>query len=301
MEWAWLKVVVLGAAGFVGTNLLETINSKEFEILASDITDVKINNIPFVKSDITSFEEVSKLIKGSDIVVHLAAHSLAQSFEEILTNAKVNVMGVLNVLEASRIADVKNVIFSSASSVIGTPQQSLVDESHPCAPKTPYGVTKLASEHYFRIYNETYGMNYAIFRFFNIYGRYQTTGLIPNIYYKLSNNSPIDVYGDGSQLRDYVYVKDLIPFLVRAITDDAIKNKIINMGTGKGTSVLEVIELAAKILGKKPLMQFHPNRKGEIGNFVPDIKLLKSLFGTIPSTPLEQGLRQTFAWLAKQK
>ena len=142
-----------------------------------------------------------------------------------------------------------------------------------------------------------YGLNYVIFRFFNIYGPYQTEGLIPILHKRLSSKQPIDIYGGGSQIRDYVFIKDVVPFFHRAINDESVKNMLLNIGTGKGTSVIEIVNTAAKILDVKPNMNFQPARKGEIDNYIADVNLLKSVFGKVPSTTVEDGLKDTFAWL----
>jgi UDP-glucose 4-epimerase len=287
---------VLGAAGFVGRNILNGLKDSEFEITSSDIIDLD-SGTQHIKIDITDLADIKKVVDGVDVVVHLAVHSLTASFKDSLMNANVNIMGTLNILEAARLSNVKKVIFTSASSIIGKVDYSPVDENHPCTPKTPYAVTKLAAEHYLRIYQELYGLNYIIFRFFNIYGPYQTEGLIPILYKRISSNQPIDIYGGGKQIRDYVFIRDVVPFFHRAIKDDSVKNMMLNMGTGKGTSVIEIVNTASRVLGVKPNMNHQPARKGEIDNYVAEIKLLKSVFGKVPSTSVEDGLKETFAWL----
>ena len=291
-----MRVLVLGAAGFVGRNILVGLKDSEFEIISSDIVDLD-SNTRHIKVNITDLEDIKKIVNGVDIVVHLAVHSLTASFKDSLMNANVNIMGTLNILEAARLSNVKKVIFTSASSIIGNVDYSPVDESHSCTPKTPYAITKLAAEHYLRIYQELYGLNYVIFRFFNIYGPYQTEGLIPILHKRLSSKQPIDIYGAGSQIRDYVFIKDVVPFFHRAINDESVKNMLLNIGTGKGTSVIEIVNTAAKILDVKPNMNFQPARKGEIDNYIADVNLLKSVFGKVPSTTVEDGLKDTFAWL----
>ncbi len=290
-----LKVLILGAAGFVGRNLLDGLRNSEFDIVTSDIVDIP--GVPHIKVDITDLEDVKKVVNGVDIVVHLAVHQLSASFKDALMNATVNIMGTLNILEASRLADAKKVIFTSASSIIGEVSYNPVDEKHPCTPKTPYGVTKLAAEHYLRIYQELYGLNYLTFRFFNIYGPYQTEGLIPVLYKRLTSNQPIEVYSGGNQIRDYVFIRDMVPFFYKSIKDDSIKNTIVNLGTGVGTRVIELVNKASEILGVKPTINFQPAKKGEIDDYVADVRLLKSIFGTLPSTPVEEGLQETFRWL----
>lgn len=291
-----MKVLILGSEGFVGHNLVQGLKDN-FEIIASDIVNFSDQDVKYVKSDITQFNEIKSISNDVDVIINLVAHTLVSSFDQIIANAQVNIIGMLNVLEAARLNNIKKIIFPSASSMIGIAKENPVTEQHPTTPKTAYGVSKLACEHYLRIYKELYDMNYVVFRFFNIYGPYQTNGLIPNIFTKLRKNEPIPVFGKGGQMRDYVYIKDVIKYFSKSITSNITDNQIINMGTGQGATVKDVIELASKQVGVEPKIDYKPERPGEITNFVADTKLLKALFGSVPSTPLEEGLRLTYEWL----
>ena len=292
-----MRVLILGAAGFVGRNMLNGLKDSDLELTSSDIIDLE-SATQHSKLDITSLDDTKKVMENVDVVVHLAVHSLTASFKDILMNAKVNIIGTLNILEAARLSNVRKLIFTSASSIIGKVNYSPVDEGHPCTPKTPYAITKLAAEHYLQIYQGLYGINYVVIRFFNIYGPYQNEGLIPILHKRLTLKQAIDVYGSGSQIRDYVFIKDVVPFFYKAIKNDLIKNVLVNMGTGKGVSVTELISIASKILGVKPVINNLPSRKGEIDNYVADTKQLQSVFGNVPSTTLEEGLKETFRWLS---
>ncbi|MGI0089637.1 MAG: NAD-dependent epimerase/dehydratase family protein, partial [Nitrosopumilaceae archaeon] len=168
---------------------------------------------------------------------------------------------------------------------------------HTVLPKTAYGVTKMTSEHYLRLYNEMYGIDYVIFRFFNIYGKYQKNGLIPSIYQKISTNQPILVFGKGDQIRDFVYIEDIISFFDKAVRTKVADNLILNMGTGIGTSIEQIINIFSKIMKVFPKIDYNPERAGEVGNFVADTELLISTFGTAPKTSVEEGLKKTILWL----
>ena len=188
-------------------------------------------------------------------------------------------------------------IFTSASSLIGEPKSFHVNENHPPKPKTAYGITKLTSEHYLHLYHELYDIDYTVFRFFNIYGPFQKNGLIPSIFHKIKNNEPITIFGKGDQIRDYVYIEDIVPFFEQAVSTDISKNKILNMGTGNGTTILEIVQNIANILEIEPKIEYQPERLGEIGNFVSDTTLLNEIFGNTPSTDVLTGLRKTIDWL----
>ena len=203
----------------------------------------------------------------------------------------------MNILEACTKNKIQKIIFTSASSLIGEPKTEKVSEHHPATPKTAYGISKLTSEHYLRLYHELNGLTYTVFRFFNIYGPYQKNGLIPSLYSRIKNNQSLTVFGKGDQIRDYVFIKDIIPFFEKAISSSTSDNQIFNMGTGKGTSILEIIDILSKTMEIKPEIEFKDSRPGEIGNFVSDTTFLQTMFKHIPSTNVKEGIKQTIDWL----
>jgi len=293
------KVVIFGAAGFVGRNLSEHL-SRTYQVVETDAME---SSSPFgneyIKLDIMDQEGVLRVVSGSDYVVHLAAHALGPSMKDPVMNAKVNIVGTLNILEAARKQGVKKVIFTSASSVVGEAAASPVLEDAPVSPKTPYGVAKLACEHYLRIYGELWNLDYVVFRFFNVYGPHQRSGLIPSLYAKISQGKPVEITGDGKQIRDFIYVKDSLKFFEKAMADDSISKTLLNMGTGKGTAIIDIADTAFKALGKPRSIQYLPARKGEISNFVADTEKLRGTFGFVPETPVEVGVAESIAWLSK--
>ena len=293
-----LKVLIIGSEGFVGYNLIDGLSDK-FQVLTSDIIkkDVCDN---YTQCDITNYDQVINTVKNVDVVINLATHSLLSSLESETENAQVNIIGLLNILQACRKNNSKKIIFTSASSLIGEPQSFKVSENHTTTPKTAYGITKLASEHYLRLFQELYGINFIVFRFFNIYGSYQKNGLVPSLYQKITSNQPVTIFGDGKQLRDFVYITDVLPFFEKAISNDSVNNSIYNIGTGIGTTISEVITLMSDTLGIEPKVERKPIRKGEIGNFIADTTKLEKSFGQVPNTTVKSGLEKTIEWLRNQ-
>ena len=289
-----MKILIIGSEGFVGKNLVKGLSEKH-DIYTSDQLDSTHQN--YSKCDITNYDSVEKIVRDVDAVIHLAAHSLVSSLDGSITNARVNIIGLLNLLESCRKNSIHKVIFTSASSLVGEPKSFHVNEDHPPKPKTAYGITKLTSEHYLRLYHELYDMNYTVFRFFNIYGPFQKNGLIPSIFNKIQNNESITIFGKGDQVRDYVYIEDVLPFFEQAASSEIGKNKVLNMGTGNGTTIFEIVKNISEILKIEPKIEYQPVRPGEIGNFVADTTLLHKTFGKIPSTDVKTGLRQTIDWL----
>lgn len=290
-----MKILIIGSEGFVGSNLVLGL-SKNYQVICADQLDSSKNK-NYKKLDITNLENVNEVVRDVDVVVHLAAHSLVSSLDGTITNAQVNIIGLLNLLETCRKNNIKKIIFTSASSLIGEPNSQKVKENDSPFPKTAYGITKLTSEHYLRLYYELYKIEYVIFRFFNIYGPYQKNGLIPSLYSRIINGQPLTVFGKGNQIRDYVFINDVITFFDQAISSNTIKNEIFNLGTGYGTSIKEIIEHLSQILNSSPSIDFQPERPGEIGNFVADTDKLKNSFGKIPNTSVKEGLEKTIHWL----
>lgn len=293
-------VVVLGAAGFVGRNVVERLLAEGHDVIACDIVEDPFRGgVSYVKVDILDEAGIAQVVEGADTLVHLAAHPLSASIERPKLNAMINVQGSLNAFDAARAAGVRKVLFASASSLVGGVLYSPVDETHPATPETPYGVAKLAAEHYLRVYRELYGLHYLVFRFFNVYGPWQlpdSGALIPTMYERLSEGQPITVWGDGSSVRDYVYVGDVADLFAEGVVGP-VQDEVVNVGTGRGTTVLDIARLGGKILEVEPQFDFQPPRAGEIANFTADTRKLARLFGKVPSTILEEGLTRTFRWL----
>lgn len=295
-----MRVLVLGGAGFVGRHVVEALLRDGHDVLASDqAPDPYAGKVPYAQADLLEEGAAARLVQDKEAVVHLAAHPLGPSVQQPLLNARVNIEGTLRVLDAARAAGARSVVFASASSLVGEVLRDPVDEAHPATPKTPYGVAKLAVEQYLRVYGELYGLSWLAFRFFNVYGPGQlpaSRALVPLVYERLASGRPVTVFGDGSSVRDYVYVGDVAGFFAQALRGPA-PNEVLNMGTGRGATVLDVARAGARVLGVEARFDFQPQRPGEIANFTADTRRLRARFGRVPETTLDEGLERTFRWL----
>jgi UDP-glucose 4-epimerase len=296
-----MKIAVIGASGFVGRNLLDELSGTEHEVRACDIKSVNhdADNISFHELDITDADAVNDTLEGVDAVAHLAAHPLPASTEDPKLNADINIGGTLNVLDAAREHDVDKVFFSSASSLVGEVEEVPVPEDHPASPQSPYGVAKHAVEEYLEVYNELYDLDYLVFRFFNVYGPYQpeeSGALIPVVMSRLARGDGVFVTGDGSQTRDFIFVRDITELIVEGLEGD-VQNEVVNMGRGVETEILEAIELVADVVDVDPEIERKPERPDEIDDFYADMSRCESLFGTVPDTPLQEGLELTYEWI----
>jgi len=293
-------VAIFGAAGFVGRNFANKLRKEDVEFVASDVVKSPFGKeVDYFKADMLDRQAVRKVVSKADVVVHLAASPLLTSLENPRISMKINIEGTLNIMDASREFKVDRLIFSSASSIVGDVKYNPVDEEHPYTPKTPYAVAKKACEDYLRVYKELFDLDYLIFRLFNVYGPWQypeSRALIPLVYKTLTTGKIFNIYGDGSATRDFIYVEDVSDFFYQAI-QEGIKNEIINLGTGKATSILELVKLSSELLEVKPRLAYKPARPGEISNFVADTIKLEKIFKRKPGVPLKEGLRHTFSWL----
>jgi UDP-glucose 4-epimerase len=297
-----MTIAVLGGAGFVGRALAQQLAGRD-DVLFADVGPSPFaGSVPYSTLDITDATQVRNVVRGRTSVIHLAAHPLTASLKDPLENARVNILGSLTILDACRAEGVKKVVFTSASSLVGTPSYNPVDEAHPVNPKTPYGVAKHAVENYLRVYQEIYGLDHLTFRFYNVYGPGQlpaSGALIPMVLARMLKNEPIQVNGDGSAARDFIFVKDVADLLVRACGAEP-RNAIVNMGTGELTSIQQIVDHCSKALGVTPTIQRNPPRPGEISNFSADTTLLRKLFDGVKFTPVSEGIQATADWLRAQ-
>lgn len=272
-----MQILVTGSEGFVGRHLVKTLKERE-----QDVT----------KFDLKLGDDITKKVEGNyDIIYHLAAYSLIQTRDNPQKAIDVNVKGIVNVLELARKCGAK-VIFSSASSVYGIPLNDVVKEKDTIQPVSVYGATKAAAEIIIETYHKLYSIDYLIFRFTNIYGTDQDFGVIPNFMKSIKNGEPIVIFGSGKQTRDFVYVKDVVHFLLRSV-EPSKKNMTLNLGSGTATSIVELAEMCTEISGGQSEIINRPVDRDERWGFRADLTRLEKVFNEGPKTCLEEGLKKT--------
>lgn len=296
-----MDVAVFGAAGFVGRNLLDELAGTEHSVIACDVEafDPPHDNATFREVDITDPDVVDAVVSEADTVAHLAAHPLPASTENPKLNAEINILGTLNILDAARTHDVKKVLFTSASSLVGEVETIPVPEDHPASPQSPYGVAKHAVEEYLAVYQELYDLDYLVFRLFNVYGPYQhpeSGALVPVVMSRLHRDQGVFVTGDGSQTRDFIYVRDITELIREGLEGD-VRNEVVNMGRGVETEVIDAIRTIATVVGVDPEIDRKPERPDEIDDFYADTTKCERLFGRVPNTDFETGLERTYRWM----
>jgi UDP-glucose 4-epimerase len=322
------RVLVTGGAGFIGSHLVEEylINKAEEVVVLDDFStgtmenldDMRDERLKIVKGSILDFAQLNMIVKKEkiDIIDHLAAElEVYTGIKDAERDAKINILGTLNVLNAALKNNVEKVLFASSGAVYGQAKYLPIDEEHPLEPHWPYGVSKLAAERYVLQYNKLFGLNTTAFRYGIVYGPKEWFGRVLTMFIKrifLENKPPV-VFGDGSQTRDFVYVKDVVKAHMLAIEKQESAGKVFNIGSGEGVSVKELANMLVKASNKGfdiiydnpkegSASHFQPERirlQGELVNFILDCRKAKEILGWRPQTDFNEGVTKEIEWILK--
>ena len=305
------KVLVTGAAGFIGSNLTDTLLELGAEVTGIDnlyngrldnLTGVLDNkNFQFIKGDIRDLNFLIDALKEIDIIYHEAAFtSVPQSVLMPDSCNDVNVNGTLNLLNAARHRDVGKIIFASSSAVYGNTPTLPKTESMKRLPISPYGVAKLACEAYMQSYYETYGMDTISLRYFNVFGPRQRdstySGVLAIWLGRIIRNQDLIIFGDGEQSRDFTYIQDVIKANILAAESNA-GGEIFNIGAGSPIKVTDLANLLLTLTNKENLKLIYQDpRPGDILHSYADISKAKETLNFIPKYTQESGLRDYLEW-----
>lgn len=309
------KILITGIAGFIGSNIAHDAIANGFEVSGADdfstgnkhnIEKIK-NSIKFHKTSILELEKLKQIFKDIDYVLHQAAiPSVPRSIKDPIGTSKVNVIGTLNVLVAARDANVKRVILASSSSVYGDTPTLPKHEKMETKPLSPYAVSKLTNEIHARQFHELYGLETICLRYFNVFGPRQDpkseyAAVVPKFITKILNNEKPTVYGDGTQSRDFTYVKDAVNANMLAINaSKSACGKAFNIAGGKQVTINELVETLNKIMKKDIEPIYDKPRGGDIKHSYADISLAKEYLDYRPQYSFEDGLKETIKWLRSQ-
>lgn len=305
-----MNILVTGGAGFIGTNLVEALTKDGAKVLVIDNLCISDHNVAYLKSlgvnvvveDIVHYDKIAGHFADIDAVVHLAAMNRAQrSIEDPLKANEVNITGTLNVLEAARQAGVRRFVNVSSSSVYVNLRDRLLEEDMPLAPPHPYGVGKLAGEHYARIYHELYELPTTSLRFFSVYGPRQLgtidkAGVVAKFIHHAMTDRPLEIYGDGNQLRNFSYVGDVVEYVKRALATEAAVGEVINVANPEEVSVNELAEVVSKVTGRSLKIVHTDPLKGDPSRNPANTKKAIKLLGYEPQVQFEEGIKKTLQW-----
>ncbi len=307
-----MRILVTGGAGFIGSHIVDQCIAAGHEVAIVDNLweegggkEQNLNaQARFYREDITDQAKLQAIFDEvrPEVVSHQAAqHSVAISTKNPQLDARVNVLGLLNVLTNCTRVGTRKIVFASSGATYGTPARLPIDEEVPQRPESPYGITKLMAEHYLRYWQEANGLNYTALRYGNVYGPRQDpngeAGVIAIFAKRFLKHEPVRIDWDGEQKKDYVFVGDVARANLLAI--EYGDNDIFCVGTGRGASVNELYNELAKICGYKPEIVRAPKRPGDIYLAYFDCQKAKRVLGWEPQTMLEEGIEKTVEFFKK--
>ena len=297
------KFAIIGGAGFIGSNLAEALASENEVVVIDDLSFGKLDNldginVKLIRGSVTDLTLLESAFEDVTRVFHLAAiASVQRSVEDPVRSNEVNIGGTLNALVAARDAGVKKFVFASSAAVYGDSPVLPKREDMTPDPKSPYAVTKVAGEHYCRVFQELYGMDTVALRFFNVFGPKQDpsseySGVISRFISAVLKNEQPMIYGDGEQTRDFVFVKDVIRAC--SLVAESEKTGVFNVARGESTSLNRLVRILGEITGRDVQAQYAKARVGDIRHSLADVDKL----GYRPEHTVEGGLRETVEWFA---
>lgn len=299
-----MKVAIVGAGGFVGTNLAQFLRTRVKTLRCYGRRKAfpdAFEGIHWISGDLTD-PALAETVHGCDVVIHLASTSTpATADNDIAADAADNVLGSLHLLEQCVAGGVRRVVFiSSGGTVYGVPRQIPTPESAATDPISAYGVAKLAIEKYLEIYRRRHGLDYRILRIANIYGPYQTPdkgqGVVAAFLGHAMANTPIHILGSGDVVRDYVFIDDVVEAVWAVMQHDG-SSRIFNIGGGRGTSVMQIATAIEALLGRPLEKIFHPARAADVPINILDHSLASAELNWNPAVDLAQGLALSLEWM----
>ena len=299
------KAVVTGGAGFIGSHIAQVLLEKNIETTVVDNLYMgNVDYVPkgarFIKMDIMDVNQLEDIFKGVDVVFHEAAHvTIRNSINNFYEDAYINIMGTINVIRAVIKSRVKKLIYASSMGVYGQPQELPIKEVHRLEPISPYGISKLSGEKYCLQMATFHDFTAVSLRYFNTFGTRQTltpyVGVITIFINRLLKGQRPIIFGDGEQIRDFVSVSDVA--LANILAMERVKNgQIINIGSGKGTTVNEVAHLLIERMAPTLSAEYAPPQAGETGSSVADINRAFQYIGYKPKYSLEDKTNEIIEW-----
>jgi UDP-glucose 4-epimerase len=303
--------LVFGGHGFIGTHLVARLLSDGHDVKTFDISTKKQqlppvepevdNNPEIITGDFLEYDAVNTAMKNIDYVFHYITLTYPKTSINDPSKETKNLMGTVNILEAAKENEIKKIIYpSSGGTIYGSPEELPVPETHPLRPTTPYAITKTTVESLLGFYHEQYDLGYTVLRISNPFGPGQNSnsgfGVIAVFFDKIKNSHAPVIYGDGSNIRDYIFISDVIEANVLAISS-APDDKVFNVGSGVGFSLIQLIELMSEVTGIEVSPRFEPAGKHYISQVYLDITRIREKLGWEPKIGLKTGLEKMWSWV----
>jgi len=308
-----MKYLVTGGAGFIGSNIVKELLNQEQTVVVLDnfSTGKRENILPFVKNpnftmiegDLRSFHIVRSAVKGVDYILHQGAlPSVPRSINDPITTNDVNILGMLNILEAAKEFEVKRVVVASSSSIYGNSETLPKVENMPVNPLSPYALTKYAQERYCQIFSQIYGLETVSLRYFNVFGpnqdpNSQYSAVIPKfIKLIMAGKEPV-IYGDGIQSRDFTFVENNVWANIQACTAPKAAGEVINIACGERYTLIDLVNMINEILGTSVEPKFESDRTGDVKHSLAGIEKAQELLGYSVRVDFKEGLERTIETL----
>jgi len=301
-------VLVTGGAGFIGSHLVEALLDEGHRVrVIDDLATGRPENlaavrdrIEWIEASLVDFDACRRAVEGINVVFHEAAiPSVPRSVAEPLLSHESGPTATLNILEASRRAGVRRVMFAASSSAYGDAATSPKVESMYPDPLSPYAAGKLAGEHYIRVYARTMGLDGVSLRYFNVFGPRQDpsspySGVISLFIKAMSRGERPRIYGDGLQTRDFTYVSNVVAANLAAMRHpEPLGGEVVNVGSGRSVSLLDLVAELNRLLGTNLEPEFLPPRAGDVRDSLADLTRAKALLNHRPTVDFAEGLRRT--------
>ena len=303
------KVFVTGGTGFMGSHIVELLLAEGHQItVLTSSSSIHPNiqhvqtKIKIVRGDFGNYQLLVQHLEESDILVHIAWTTVPKTASENpIYDAQTNIIGSIHLLEAAVKAKVKKVIFvSTGGALYGVPQYTPIDEVHPIRPISAYGISKMTFERYLHFFYQNKGLDYTIFRIANAYGTRQNLtknqGVIGIWLQKIKEDQAIEIWGDGTVVRDYVYVTDVAQIIAKGISYQG-SQKIFNVGSGLGYSLNDILRVCKKVSQKNPKVTYLEGRSFDVPVNILSIQKAVEELDWQPHISIEKGIQATWDWL----
>ncbi len=312
------RYLITGGAGFIGSSIAQhLIKEAHFVRVLDNFYSGKEENLDFTKGlgrdkfelirgDITNPADCDKSCHGMDYVLHQAAlRSVPKSLDDPLSYNKVNIDGVLYMLQAASKHKIKRFVFASSSSIYGDTHSFPEKEEHLPLLISPYALSKLTGEYYCRIFSEFFGVGTVCLRYFNVFGPKQALDdeyavVVPKFIHCILHGEPPPIFGTGKQSRDFTYIKNVISANILSATTPGIKHEIFNVANGKDNTVLELVHVLNRIIGKSIQPKFLPVRPGDVFRTSADISKIQQKIKYQPLVGFEEGLIYTVEYFKEK-
>lgn len=294
------KCIVFGGNGFIGSHLVDALIAKGHEVSVFDrfsdsVVRFESQGVTRIAGDFMNAQDVSKALKGQDLVFHFISTTTPVTAEDNPSLDVDNIRASIMLFEACVEHKIKKVFFASTGGAIyGDSIEDSVDEDHPTLPLSPYAIGKLTIENYLRYFNRKFGLDYAVFRISNPYGTRQAgnrkQGVISIFLHKIMEKEPLPVFGDGSMIRDYIYVGDAVDMIIATVESGSLKHKVYNIGQGTGVSVSQLIECMKQATGASISIEYFEAPKTFVDSIVLNNRRFIEEFQINPKVDLTTGI-----------